>query len=412
MNYSENSFSDGKIYIDIFFIIGTQPFQIEFFAENTVRLYVDGNDIRTNLGGIKTSILNLSKTSADENKTESEIDNAYLSDTIPNDALKEDIAQEKATDIAYLQSSSDDIKHILGIPTEDVTLQRDAHKNFECAKSDTDKEEEKDVDETVSSGGDIEIEKANVGNEKSEDVSKDTSSQCEDVSESSNTDIIQNKATFPNNEADIISEKIKKNTDEEKIECVKSDIETDATEGNEKSEDIKSQNSQYEHVIDSSNSIKDKATLSNNEIDIISEGIGDACQKLVKSAPGSPERHVSSNGGNLLSDSLAESEVAIILKDAVEKALSKKDSKNRSRPASSCSGKINHDDRIVPGGVSRPHSPLQGDVESEGKVKSRPASACSGKISHDERIVPGALSRPQSPILSDDIDGQEAQSEK
>lgn len=287
----------------------------------------------------------MSKTSANGDKMDSEIDNVYLEDTIPNHALNEEaITQEIAADIPYLQSSSDDIKHILGIPTEDMALQKDAE---ECVKSDTlDKEKETDEGVTISADVNCETDDTNLGQEKGEDilVKQDVSSQSEKAIELPNSD-----------------------------------------------------------------NIKDEASLPNNEIDITSEEINDdTFQKLIKSAPGSPEKHTSSNDSNLLSDSLVESEVAMILKDAVDKALTKKDSENKSRPVSSCSGKISHDDRIVPGGVSRPHSPLQGDdVESEGKVKSRPASACSGKISHDERIVPGVLSRPESPILSEDTDGQE-----
>lgn len=94
-------------------------------------------------------------------------------------------------------------------------------------------------------------------------------------------------------------------------------------------------------------------------------------------------------------------------------------SQEPSRSSSRSSGRVSYDDRILPGYLSRPESPftdnseLRIDVEIANllekvidkvtsdydnyEVRSRPHS----RLSHDERIVPGVVSRPASPVCDD-----------
>ncbi|XP_018571230.1 maternal protein tudor isoform X2 [Anoplophora glabripennis] len=530
---------------------GSKLFQIEFIAENTVRLYADGCDIRPSLGGIKTSSLNMSRTSADDEKTDDEADiNAYLNDTIPHNTIsegtcpnnKETEVLEGRMDIPSPQSSSDDIKQILGIITAEDILQENVHeRKSDCNKSDavtdiklddernkTESTSQNDIEEKIESDK-VELSKSenseivpNSQNEESNRISseselKEKNPECKTIPESSsenNKNEInelneEDKTILSKNEVHVISEEIKEDTSQKILKSTESsekcmspnenlpsesdrsildedttilpqndtdaicgEIEEDtcqklikSTPESPKEHPTQIELSSEKDILDaketalpkneigvisekidegtcrkltksppespkkhvSSNEIvsssksdknildaKDETALPKNEVDEITEEIKEeTCPKLIKSAPESPKKRVSINEGDLSSDSLVESEIESVLKDAIEKALLTKDNENISRPVSSCSGKISHDDRIVPAVASRPQSPIQDeDTKSEEKVISRPPSACSGKISHDERIVPAVLSRPQSPIQSDDDVGQDTLNEK
>lgn len=102
-------------------------------------------------------------------------------------------------------------------------------------------------------------------------------------------------------------------------------------------------------------------------------------------------------------------------------------SRETSRPSSRRSSRrCSHDERILPGFLSRPESPLKdglatkesadaeittlldkvidtvngkGEPDVSEEIRSRPHS----RLSHDERIVPGVVSRPASPIEEDKI---------
>lgn len=89
-------------------------------------------------------------------------------------------------------------------------------------------------------------------------------------------------------------------------------------------------------------------------------------------------------------------------------------SRESSRPTSRNSGRISHDDKILPGYMSRPESPCiqdsKGDADAEvssllntviskvteNKVESESSSRPHSRLSHDERLVPGAVSMPAS----------------
>ncbi|KAJ8954517.1 hypothetical protein NQ318_000749 [Aromia moschata] len=379
---------------------GTTLFQIEFLAENTVRLYLDGNDIRPNLGAVKTVPLNLSRSDIEEEQPDYETDSQpYLAEAaldekclenvdvapkIESDKVCENQDENKLQNEALLDASGSEIcdsenKNETNIaePKEELTqnssqVHVDSDITRKTIASETLGETIKDVEEipvtqTGESHSPDHTQTPILSPEKS--VSVDTAGDNLDV----------------HSVASLLHQEIEKALD-------KADTEKDVPHKNKtlESEHVK-------EVQDTSVSIERDSSPPESAKQTVEETVTTSRQDEVEVRSG-----LSTN---------VNAEVISLLHSEIEKALDKKDSET-SRPSSRCSQKIRHDDRIPSAIISRSHTPVD-DPNSDDtaqetkeqdnvKASSRPQSSCSGKINFDERIVPAAVSRPQSPLQSSD----------